>query len=128
MAMAEPIDILDERDPLAFPFFGSLVVHGSVIALIFIGWFWMNRHRETLGDVNAGGGPAYTVSPVHNIPIPRREAPINPVANDTQSMVPNAPAKQEVQKKLPVPDKNAVEIPDKFKRQAERPQKQQQYY
>ena len=125
--MAEPLDILDDRDPLAFPFVGSIVVHGSVVGLLFFGWFWMNQHNRTLGDANAGGGPAYAVSPVKNIPIPQRQAPVNPVANDTQSMVPNAPAKQEVEKKQPRPDKNAVEIPDKFKRQAKTAQKQQQY-
>jgi periplasmic protein TonB len=125
--MAEPLDILDERDPIGAPLVGSLLIHGALIASLFFGWYWMNRHRETLGDINPGGGPAYAVSPVHTIPIPQREAPPNPVANDTQSMVPTAPAKQEVQKKPPVLDKNAFEIPDKLKRQAERPTKQQQY-
>ncbi|MBV9613099.1 MAG: TonB family protein [Acidobacteriaceae bacterium] len=125
--MAEPLDLLDQRDPVGFPFVGSILVHGGVVALLFFGWFWMNQRREQLGEVNAGGGPAYAVSPVKNIPIPQREAPVNPVANDTQSMVPNAPAKQEVQKKQPLPDKSAVEIPDKFKRQAKQAQKQQQF-
>jgi protein TonB len=48
------------------------------------------------------------------------------VANDTESMVRTAPAKQDTEKKQP--DK-AIEIPDKQrpKRQAERPQRQQQY-
>ncbi|MGA8027693.1 MAG: TonB family protein [Bryobacteraceae bacterium] len=125
--MPEPIDILDERDPLGFPFVGSLFVHAGLVAVLFFGWYWMNRTRETLGDINPAGGPAYAVSPVHNIPIPQRQAPPNPVANDTQSTVPTAPAKQEAQKKQPVPDKNAVEIPDKMKRQAEKPLHQQQY-
>ncbi|MBV9295709.1 MAG: TonB family protein [Acidobacteriaceae bacterium] len=125
--MAEPLDILDERDPLAFPFVGSLVIHMSVVAVLFLGWYWMNRARETLGDINPAGGPAYAVSPVHNIPIPRREAPPNPVASDTQSLAPSAPAKQEAQKKQAAPEKNAVEIPDKMKRQAEKPLHQQQY-
>ncbi len=126
--MAEPIDILDERDPLGFPFIGSILVHSSVVALLFFGWFWMNQRRETLGDINAGGGPAYTVSPVHTVPIPKRDAPLNPVANDTQSMVPTAPAKQDLEKKQPIPDKNVVEIPDKLQRPAEKPQKKQQWY
>jgi periplasmic protein TonB len=125
--MPEPLDILDERDPLGVPFVGSLLVHAGVVALLSFGWFWLNQHRETLGDANAAGGPAYSVSPVHNIPIPRREAPPNPVANDTQSQVPTAPAQQTVEKKSPVPDKNAVEIPDKIKKQAERPTRQQTY-
>jgi TonB family protein len=125
--IAEPIDILDERDPLGFPFIGSLLIHTAVVALFFLGWYWTNRARETFGDIHPAGGPSYSVSPVHNIPIPQRETPPNPVANDTKSMVPTAPAKQDVQKKEPVPDKNAIEIPDKMKREAKRPTQQKHY-
>ena len=125
--MAEPLDILDQRDPVAAPLFGALLIHAALIATLFLGWYWMNRHRETLGDINPGGGPAFAVASVHSIPIPQREAPKNPVASDTQSLAPTPPAKQDLQKKEPVLDKNAVEIPDKMKRQAERPTKQQQY-
>jgi protein TonB len=42
-------------------------------------------------------------------------------------MVPTAPAKQEVEKKQPLPDKNAVEISDRLKREAERPRQQRHY-
>lgn len=125
--MSEPLDILDERDPLTLPFFGSIIVHGGVVALLFFGWYWMNQRRDTLGELHPGGGPAYAVSPVHNIPIPQHEAPPNPVASDTESAVPSAPAKQEAEKKQPIPEKNAFEIPDKLKRKAERPTHQQQY-
>jgi periplasmic protein TonB len=125
--MPEPLDILDERDPIAIPFVGSVLVHAGVVALLFFGWFWLNKHRENLGDVNAAGGPAYAVSAVNNIPIPRREAPPNPVANDTESQVPTLPAPQTVEKRLTIPDKNAFEIAEKKKRQAERPAKQQIY-
>ncbi len=125
--MAEPIDILDERDPLGFPFIGSVLIHGMVVAVFFMSWYWMNRARETFGDIHPAGGPAYSVSPVHTIPIPRRNTPPNPVANDSQSAVPTAPAKQEAEKKPPVPDKTAVEIPDKMKPQAKRPTQQQRY-
>ncbi|MBV9084533.1 MAG: TonB family protein [Acidobacteriaceae bacterium] len=125
--MAEPLDILDERDPFAFPFIGSLLVHGSVVALLLLGWYWMNRTRETFGEPNPAGGPAYAVSPVSKIPIPPRDTPPNPVAADTQSSVPTAPAKQQVEKKQPVPDKNAFDIADKRKRQDQRPMQQQKY-
>ena len=60
--MHEPLDILDERDPVSAPFVGSLLVHAGVVVFLFFGWFWLNQHRETLGDTNAAGGPAYTVS------------------------------------------------------------------
>ncbi len=125
--MQGQLDILDERDPLALPFFGAILLHVGVIAVLFFGWIWMNRTRETFGEAHPAGGPAYTVSSVHNIPIPQREAPRNPVANDTQSIVPSAPSKQEVEKKAPPPDRNAVEIPDKMKRQAPKPLPKQQY-
>jgi len=124
--MAHQADILDQRDPLIAPFIGALLIHGAAVALLLFGWFWMNRPRNTLGDVHPAGGPAYAVSPVHTIPIPQRPAPQNPVANDTQSTVPTAPAKQEAEKKV-VPDKTAVELPEKIKKQAERPLSQQQY-
>ena len=125
--MAEPLDILDERDPLRVPLLGSLLFHSGLVALIALSWFRLNHRRgETLGDLNPAGGPAYAVSPVHNIPIPQRDAPANPVANDTQSTVKSAPAKQETEK-AQVPDRNAVAIPDRFRREAERPQHQQQY-
>lgn len=122
----EHLDILDERDPLAFPFVGSIFVHAAVVAMLFFGWYWMNRANETLGDIHPAGGPAYAVSPVHNIPIPQREAPQNPVANDTQSTVPTAPAKQTAEKQ-PVPDKNAFEIAEKKKKETPKPLRQQKY-
>ena len=97
--MHQPIDILDERDPLALPFLGSLLVHGCVIALFFMGWFWLNQKTESLGDPNPSGGPAYSVSPTKSIPIPQPEAPPNPVAHDTESPVPSMPAEKEAEKK-----------------------------
>lgn len=126
--MTEPLDILDERDPITGPLFASLFIHGAVVAALFFGWFWIKHKADTLGDVNPSGGPAYAVSPVHNIPIPQRDAPINPVAHDTESAVPSAPAKQETEKQIPlIPPKDAFEIPDKIKHQAEKPHPQQQY-
>ncbi len=124
--MPQQLDILDQRDPLTVPFLGAILIHAGVVALLFFGWFWMNRPKETLGDIHPSGGPAYAVSPVHSIPIPQRPAQQNPVANDTQSMVPSVPAHQDTQKQL-TPDKNAFEIPDKTRKQTPRPQRQQQY-
>jgi TonB family protein len=125
--MSEPLDILDQRDPLAIPLFGAILFHALVVASLFVGWFWMNRSQETLGDLHPAGGPAYAVSSVHNIPIPQRDTPPNPVAHDSQSVAPTAPAKQEVEKKLPLPDKEVFEIPDRRIRPAERPMVRQQY-
>ena len=125
--MAQRLDILDERDPLGKPFFGSILIHAGVVGLLFFGWYWMNRTRENFGEQHPAGGPAYAVSAVKNIPIPQRDAPPNPVANDTQSMVPPALAKEEMPKAPPPPDKNAFEIPEKVKKQAPKPVQRQQY-
>lgn len=126
--MAEPLDILDDRDPLAGPFLGSLIFHLSVVALLFVSWLWVKRSHETLGEVKPAGGPAYAVSPVHTIPVPQRDTPPNPVAHDTQSAVPTDAAKEDEEKKLPVPPiRDAFELPDKFKPKAERSQRKRQY-
>ena len=124
---SQSLEILDQRDPLGLPFAGSLLIHGGILALVVFGWYWMNRHRETFGDVNPAGGPATAVSPVRSIPIPQQQATPNPVANDTQSNTPTAAAKQDAIKKESAPDKDALAIPDRFKRQADRPQRQQQF-
>ena len=126
--MTEPLDILDERDPIAGPLAASLFIHGAVVVALFAGWFWIKHKTDTLGDANPSGGPAYAVSAVHNIPIPQRDAPLNPVAHDSESAVPSAPAKQETEKQIPlIPPKDAFEIPDKIKHQEEKPHPQQQY-
>jgi TonB family protein len=123
------MDILDERDPLALPFIGSLIVHGCVIAVFFMGWFWLKQKPDTLGEPNPAGGPAYSVSPTRSIPIPQREAPPNPVAHDSDSLVPTPPPdkEKEAEKKQPEPPKDAFQIPDKIKPQKEQPHPQQKY-
>jgi len=125
--MSHQLDILDERDPMALPFIGSLVVHGCVLAMFFLGWFWLKRPPDALGEPNPSGGTAYAVTPTRTIPIPQREAPPNPVAHDTESPVPSAPAEKEVVKKEPLPQKDAFQIPDKIKPQKEQPRPQQKY-
>jgi protein TonB len=125
--MPQSIDILDERDPLALPFLGSLIFHGCVVAVFFLGWFWLKQSPDYLGEKNPSGGTAYAVSPTKNIPIPQRDAPLNPVAHDTESQVPTAPAEKEVEKKEPEPKKDAFQIPDKIKPQKEQPHQQQKY-
>jgi protein TonB len=125
--MHPTIDILDERDPLTLPFIGSLIVHGCVIAVFFMGWFWLKQKPDALGEPNPSGGPAYAVSPTKTIPIAQREAPPNPVAHDTESLVPTAPAEKEAEKKQPEPPKDAFQIPDKLKPQKEQPHPQQKY-
>jgi len=94
--MAEPIDILDERDPVGAPFAGSLLLHLLAVGLAMVYTLWIERPRPTFGSPDVSGG-AYTVSPVSTIPIPQRAAEPFPVANDSQSLVRSAPEKEETQ-------------------------------
>lgn len=121
----QPLDLLDERDSLFAPLIGSVLIHVLVVGGLSVGWVWLKKSTASFGDEHPAGGPAYAVSPVHSIPIPQNEAPPNPVANDTKSIVPTAPtpAKVEVQKQKPVP-KEALQIPDKLKYDAKPVHKQ----
>ena len=129
MAHSQPIDVLDQRDPIATPFLVAVFIHGLLAFVVLFGWSWMNKSKDNLGDPHPAGGPAYAVSPVHSIPIPQREAPPNPVANDTKSPVPTAPAKLDIpkQKTPPPPTKDAFQIPDKVKYDAKPIQRKQNY-
>lgn len=113
--MAEPIDILDERDPIGLPFAGSFALHLFVAGLVAIYTLWLARPREDFGSADVSGG-AVNVSPVGTIPIPQRQVEPNPVAGDSQSLVRNAPEKEETQvHKLPSPDAFQVEEKHKTK-------------
>ncbi len=68
---------------------------------------YLNAHRDTFGAPNAGAG-SVGVEAVRSIPIPH-EGPKNPVANDSESEVPQAVEKQELVKEPEVP-KDAVRI------------------
>lgn len=125
--MAAQLDILDERDPLGGALIWAVSIHLFLAGALFMYSFWLARPRENLGDQNAGG-TAVAVTSVKAIPIPRREALPNPVANDSQSNVPSQPAPKPAAK-APVPEKNAIEIPDKIipKKTRPKPQVQQRY-
>ena len=60
------------------------------------------RELRSCPDISGG---AINVSPVNAIPIPQRQAEPNPVAGDSQSLVRNAPEKEETQvRQTPKPD------------------------
>lgn len=91
------VDILDERDSMKTPVLSSFALHAGVCALILGANFAGFGKKERWGDPNAAGGGAVGVSAVRSIPIPGRSGPVNRVANDTKSQVPE-PAKPEPKK------------------------------
>jgi periplasmic protein TonB len=103
--MPERAYILDERDKMRRPLAGSLALHALVCAVVIsaplIGR--MGR-REPWGDPNAGVGGSVMVNVVRGqIPLPARSGPVNPLASDSQSMVPTPPPKAKPERKAPRP-------------------------
>ncbi len=98
-------DAFDQREPLGKPFLGSLALHAGVAALLTVGTFISGRTLERWGDKEALGGSTM-IKAVTGIPMVARQGPVNPVANDTESQVPQAPPKPKaaVREKAPEPD------------------------
>ena len=109
--MATHLDILDRRDSLGKPFVTSVTFHallfGSLAAVSFI-----SPTTEHLGDPKSMGGGAVAITPVSKIPLPSREGRVNPVANDTHSVIPAKPEKIE-KVKAPEPDPDAISLKSK---------------
>jgi periplasmic protein TonB len=109
--------VLGQREPLSRAFAAALALHVTLIAATGI-YNWVNVHRDSFGAPDAGGG-AIGIEAVKSIPIPRSGA-ANPVANDTESQVPQQPAKPVEQEKLEKVSPNAVALKMKqFRRQAD---------
>lgn len=106
-------DILDRPDRVTGSFFGSIGLHISIVATLALYAALEASRKPIMGDVNGGGMGAVAVTAVHTIPLPERNSPPNPVANNTPSYVPTPPpkAKPQVEKKLPNP--KAIALPDK---------------
>lgn len=126
-AAAQPVDILDERDRLGVPALGSFLFHVALIGALVASTWWFNRPGLRIGSETVSPG-AYTVSSVSTIPIPHTEAPPNPVASDTHSLVPTKPEKVETKVKPPPPPNDAFSIDDARKKKPEaRPKNAQKY-
>jgi TonB family protein len=107
--MADHADILDTRESLSRPLLGSALFHAAVFGSFVLLSTQFARNREVWGVPNPAGGGAVAINPVSSIPLPRRRGPVNPVANDTESVVPQAP-KQEVRKTVKAPEPDAIPL------------------
>ena len=106
-------DVLDQREPMSRAFVAALGLHVTLIAGAAI-YGWWSTHRDSFGAPDAGGG-AIGVEAVSSIPIPRFGA-ANPVANDTDSQVPQQPAKPVEQTKREKESPDAVSLKIKQKK------------
>lgn len=108
--MAAHANILDQPEPLGRSLAGSVVLHVSVVAAVLAFNAIGSRQRVMWGDLNGGGMGAVAVNPVARIPLPGRTGPVNPVANDTESVVPTPPPKAKPQPKVTAPDPHAIAL------------------
>ncbi len=109
-------DILDTRESLRRPLLGSLGLHAGVALLIAVLGVANFAKREQWGDPNSKGGGAVGVTAVKSIPIPGHEGPMNRVASDTESRVPEPVTKPEKQSKAAErEDENAIPLKSRHK-------------
>jgi protein TonB len=114
------VDVLEERDELRRPLLASLALHAAVFGLIAATSLAGIGRRQPWGDPNSlGGGGAYSVSPVRNIPIAGRGGPVNRLASDTQSQIPTPP-KAEPKKAAKPPEPDAIALKSRKAQRAER--------
>ncbi|MCS6952717.1 MAG: TonB family protein [Bryobacterales bacterium] len=90
--MATHTNILDTREGLKKPFLASMGLHAAVIAALAFQTLVQRRPVDTWGDPNSLGGSSVGITPVRQIPLPSRGGLPNPLANDTESSVPQAAA------------------------------------
>ena len=105
-------DTLDAREPLGKPFLASVALHGSLLGLMVAGSFLHGKARPLWGDTNSGGG-IVGVNPVARIPMAARQGKVNPVANDTESQVPEPPPKPKPAQKTKEPERDAISLKSK---------------
>jgi periplasmic protein TonB len=115
-------DILDARESWRKPLLLSVALHGSLVAAIALAAVVGNRPRELWGSPNSLGGASVGITPVSQIPLPSRGGPVNPLANDTESRVPEPPpSKQQLRRQAA---KEAAAIALKSKSLPKRPSRE----
>ena len=114
-------EILDEHESLRRPFLGALALHVCVGVSIAVLGIVNLAKREAWGDPNGGGGGAVSVSSVKSIPFQDRSGPVNRVANDTESHVPEPVAKPEPKSRTAAKeDEDAIALKSKHATRSER--------
>jgi protein TonB len=111
--MAPHADILDQPESLRNPFIGSLLFHVAVIGGFILLGIEYERNIVPLGSVNPSGGGTVAITPTATIPLPSRAGRKNPVANDTENVVPSAPKDTVVKQKVKAPEPNAIPLKSK---------------
>jgi protein TonB len=123
--MDQRADILDQQESLGGPFVQSVLLHAAVAAALIVSTIRFQHSRQVWGSANTSAGTAVAVNSVKTIPLPSRAGVVNPVANDTESLVPQAP-KPEPKKQVEAPD-DAIPLKSRLAKKQPRPQALQRY-
>jgi protein TonB len=100
-------DLLDQPEPLSRAFGAALTLHVTLLVGMGI-YSWVSSQHESFGAPDAGGG-AIGIEAVKSIPL-LHSGQQNPVANDTESQVPQQPAKPVEREKEEKVSPNAVAL------------------
>lgn len=113
-----PASVLDQPDRLGRFFLGAVGLHAAIIGGLLVSAS-LNSHRSSFGAMQAGGN-AVGVEAVNMIPLVHHGNP-NPVANDTESEVPQTPIKapDRVKAEKPPPDAIPLKLRKSKKKTAE---------
>ncbi len=124
--MQQHVDILDEQDSLRGPFVQSVLLHAAMAGALVLSSIQFQHSRQVWGSANTSAGNAVAINAVKSIPLPSRVGEINPVANDTETQVPQ-PAKPEPKKQVKVPDENAIPLKSRLAKKQPRQEAVQHY-
>jgi TonB family protein len=124
--MHEHADILDQQESLGGPFVQSVLLHATIAGALIISSISFQHSRVVWGSANTSAGNAVAINSVKTIPLPSRAGIKNPVANDTESQVPQAP-KLEPKKQIKVPDEDAIPLKSRLAKNQPRPEAPQRY-
>jgi protein TonB len=111
--MAVHPEILDEREPIKKYVWASAALHALCFATLIATGARQGGRAESWGDPTSIAGGSVGITPVSRLPIPSRGGRENPVANDTESLVP-APPKPAV-RRVREPDPDAVALKGRAK-------------
>jgi protein TonB len=123
--MQQHADILDQQESLGGPFVQSVLLHAAIAGALIVSTIAFKHSHEVWGSANTSAGTAVAINSVKTIPLPSRAGKINPVANETESQVPEAPAVQP-KKQIVVPD-DAIPLKSRLAKKQPRPQAPQRY-
>jgi protein TonB len=103
-----------------------VLLHAAIAAALIVSTLTFKHSHEVWGSANTSAGTAVAINSVKTIPLPSRAGKINPVANDTESQVPQAP-KPEPKKQVKVPDEDAIPLKSRLAKKQPRPEAPQRY-